>query len=548
MLPRRQLLIVANGLREQSGHYFETTVALAEAARRFDCHPVVGAHVDCPPGLLPDGLECHRIFRTDHWMRPPTDRRSDLTTDTGREGNVSVAARPPIARPTARQTAASAARLAKVAARYAMPPLAYDLARVLVYGTLPRIVRGRERSLARQDLRLAARRWRYGAVARHAEQAAGWPAILAALHDFALRPRVIDALDCLAPLGSLAELNHALVFRQDLDNFLQAAGACSKDHVILPTAHARELLAIHLIADQLTLDASPSFHLEFRHPLFEGHATAENIEQSPNAVMQRAFFALHAGWGTSPRIRFYTDADALADDYESFSGLPFDVLPLPFRAELIPPAAHRTSGSLTVAYLGGARDEKGFHWLPELVRELRLRNGPGRVRFLIQSNIDQPEHNPQSVAALSKFEPLAGDDLELVALADGLPAVNYYRLFSQCDVIVLPYLPARYRASTSGVMAEALAAGVPVVVPAETWLSSQLPPGAGVVFAGFDSFVDAVQRVIEHHSQYRAAASAARKIWRTQHTPDALVAALLTSNSRPPGPSHQTAQAAATCR
>lgn len=529
---QRQLLIVANGLREQSGHYFETTVALAEAARRFDCRPVVGAHVDCPASLLPAELESFPIFRTDYWMRPPAKSRG--TADDGEPLTRVCLPSSTCGRPTARQTARGAIRLAKVAARYAMPPFAYDLARVVAYGCLPRMVRRQQRTLARQDLRTAALRWKFAAAADRAQRAQTWPAIAAALDDRRLRPRVIEAFDCLAPLGMLAELDHALVFRQDLERFLKAAGAARDDHVLLPTAHARELLAVHLIVEQLTLDRSPTFHLEFRHSLFADGSAIETIDQSPEVMMQRAFLLLHAGWGTSSRIKFYTDADVLAHDYESISGLKFDVLPLPFRAELIPQPDRPPGGTLTIAYLGGARDEKGFHWLPDLVRQLRAKNRPGRVRFVFQSNISQPEHNPRSVAALSELRSLAGDDIELVAADEGLPPSDYYRLFSSSDLVVLPYLPARYRACTSGVLAEAIAAGVPVVVPAATWLSSELPPGAGEVFSGPDSFAEAVQRVIEDHARYRAAAKSARPAWLARHTPDAILGALLRSTRSKP--------------
>jgi len=534
VISQRKLLIVANGLREQTGHYFETSVALAEAARRAGCQCVLGAHAECPPDLLPPWLDNHRFFRTDHWMREAVAAPCNETVEgqPSASGDAECGAALPlgpssIARPSARQTAVGAARLAKLATRYAMPPLAYDAARVFVRYCLPRTVRGSQRRQARQDLQTAASRWKYGRDAELAQQAAHWPAIAAALDDARLRPRLLDALRRLSPLGLLAELEYALLFRQDLDRFLKAADPGPDDHVLLTTSHARELLAVHLIAEQFGLDASPTFHLEFRHPLFEGETNAHCWERSPGAVMQRAFLLLHAEWGTSQNVRFYTDAEALARDYESISGLRFDVLPLPFRSELIPESTRHADSPLTIAYLGGARDEKGFPWLPNLIATLRQQNDAGRVRFLIQANISAPEHNPHSVAALERLRTLGGDDLEFVALEEGLPPDDYYRLFARADVVLLPYLPERYRACTSGVLAEALAAGVPAVVPKGTWLSSQLPNAVGETFEGYESFVEAVQRVIDGYPTYRAAAQACRPAWLMRHTPDAVVAAVL---------------------
>jgi glycosyltransferase involved in cell wall biosynthesis len=181
-----------------------------------------------------------------------------------------------------------------------------------------------------------------------------------------------------------------------------------------------------------------------------------------------------------------------------------------------------------MVYLGGARDEKGFHWLPDLIQALADDYlVPGKARLVIQTSLGQPEHNPRSVLAMRKLQRRLSPGIELVAKDDALDPQAYYTLASRADIMLLPYLRERYRACTSGVLAEALAAGAAAVVPAGTWLADQLPRGGGETFDDFDSFVLAVKRIVDKFDSYRHSAEAFRPIWLKRHSPDALVAALV---------------------
>jgi glycosyltransferase involved in cell wall biosynthesis len=515
---RRKFAIVSNGLRDPLGHYFETSVSVAEAARRAGFHPVLGTHRECPSDLVPAWLDSHALFHTDYWMwdKPEAER------------NISAPDKPVTL--SAHRIVSHGRRVAGIAQRgafYLLPPLFYDLVRLMGYCLLPRIAGSVHRQQARAGLRRYALRRRYGSRAPLIEQASAWPELTRALSDTP-PPSLVEAVERLLPAGLGAELAYSLVFHRDLQQFLAAVGTGRHDHVFLPTAHAREVLAVQLAVETLGAQ-SPIFHLEFRHLLFEQDGE-ERIE-TPQTRMQRSFLELHAERGRSDRIRFYTDSEALSGDYESLVGLPFGVLPLPFRAELMPEVARPPQAPVTLVYLGGARDEKGFHWLPDLIDALADDYlASGRARLLIQSSLGQPEHNPRSVAALQRLRERPG--VELIGRAGALAPAEYYRLAAQADIMLLPYLPGRYRACTSGVLAEALAAGAAAVVPAGTWLADQLPPGGGEVFDdGFETFAAAVKRVLDNFPAYRATAQGNRAAWLNRHSPDALVAALVGERS-----------------
>jgi glycosyltransferase involved in cell wall biosynthesis len=286
------------------------------------------------------------------------------------------------------------------------------------------------------------------------------------------------------------------------------------------------VLAIQLAVERMGL-RSPTFHLEFRHAPFERDAVSQDPIESPQTQMERRFFALQANWEPTERICFYTDSERLSRDYETIADVPFGVLPLPFRAELLTSTSRQTGEPVTLVYLGEARDEKGFHWLPDLIEALTDDYlMPGKARLLIQSNVGQPQHNSRTMAALLRLRSQPRPGVELVA-NDALSPSEYYRLASQADVMLLPYLRERYRACTSGVLAEALATGAAAVVPAGTWMADKLPPGCGETFTDLEGFISAVKRVVDSFPSYRAAAKASQSEWRRRHSPDALLARLL---------------------
>jgi glycosyltransferase involved in cell wall biosynthesis len=301
------------------------------------------------------------------------------------------------------------------------------------------------------------------------------------------------------------------------------------DHVLLGTAHARELLAVFLVCRQLEADRRPTFHLEFRHPLFRSQVTSEELISSPVVKLHRTFLSLYEKWGPLEAIRFYTDTRQLSEDFNLLGTTRFGVLPIPFRSELIAPPCHSSGEPLQLVFLGQARDEKGFPWLPDLVDDLDADYvRTGKVRFSIQANLGAPQYNPRSAGALARLKQCPHKVVELLGLDAPLTPGEYYRLVSRANIVLLPYDRDRYRAASSGTLADAIAGGRPVVVPSRGWMAGQLPHGAGETFDDYESFVSAVRRVIDNYESYAATALRGRSDWLVQHTPDALLSAVTT--------------------
>ncbi len=123
--------------------------------------------------------------------------------------------------------------------------------------------------------------------------------------------------------------------------------------------------------------------------------------------------------------------------------------------------------------MGDARREKGYHLLPAIAWNLKKDYlETGKARFVVQSNPNPREGEVET--AIPRAE-LARFPSSMVALYDEpLSAAAYKDLLLGSDITLLPYERNAYRARSSGILAESLAAGIPVIVPAGTWLSRQL--------------------------------------------------------------------------
>ncbi|HVA46628.1 MAG TPA: hypothetical protein VNH11_09665, partial [Pirellulales bacterium] len=429
----RKFVILSNGLRDQCGHYYETSISLAEAARRCGWRPVLAAHVDCPASLLPDWLESYPIFCTDHWMSGPPAEPPDLAgirTDPYSGERATAAAtirdflasrftgwRSPLApqaepaspaqelrntgeEPNARRAGSAhgvsglrrafdryraaferAVRLIDRLVFYFLPPVLYATLKKAVAWSVPPIL------LPELQSKIAAK---LAAKFRHAP-GAPQPSVIdfgpcgaetaKALENPADRDDVGAALVKLRACNMAHEVEYAMIFKRDLERFLAMAEIGAGDHVFLGTAHPRELLAVWLICRRLTADRSPTFHFEFRHPLFPPGETG-NLDSSPYTRLHRIFFSFYekaVGWKKRacerrptttdvnnggpalasslfpPYIRFYTDTEELSRDFGHLSQQPFDVLPIPFRGELIapPPAPQKGTGPFCAQHPSG---------------------------------------------------------------------------------------------------------------------------------------------------------------------------------------------------
>jgi glycosyltransferase involved in cell wall biosynthesis len=522
-----RFLIVNNGMTEARGHFVETGVAIARAARLRGFDVLMAVHVRCDGRALPADLPTLPIFRVDHWghtvgahqpsalpLRGELGPLCHTPIEAVLDGRASLRELLDSRFEHAQDARTGAkARLAGLAQRI-LPPLITGLFRALV----PPVMFDWVREMSRKRRGLPPAPWSEGGVC--APDCTPLPSDVEGVLERELKRTPPDH----------NEFRHYRMFAADLERLLALCGAGPGDHVFFPTAYGRDAAAVRALVARVGAEHLPTFHLEFRHAvLAPGELDRETDPfRAFHTRTHRAYFDACRAYPESPRVRFYTDTRELAADYAALAGFAFGVLPIPFRADLIP-SGHvgRPADPLRILFLGDLREEKGVTKLPPLVRALfSWAHGP-RVQFVVPGALHAEEHGPTMLGALAELETYPPERVDRPHCDGFVPPDAYYRLLASADVVLCPYDARAYRARSSGVFAEAVAAGKPTVVPANTWMASEQEPGAGETYADDRGLVVALKRVCADHAAYRTAAEAARGRWLTRHTPENLLAQLL---------------------
>ncbi|GEM_PF-6959285 len=288
------------------------------------------------------------------------------------------------------------------------------------------------------------------------------PAVRLARHLYAYRRQLLITLWADRKLRDLARGTARLLRRVELQE---------GDVVFLSLVSEAELLGLLRLFQRCPQAKRATWHLVFRHQLYrpdQWHSPGEE-----HRLLRSALYRLVREEAPG-RVFLYADTEDLVQQYESLGVAPVGELPIP-----VPRQYHRQrrlhpGSPCRVAYVGDARAQKGYHLLPRLVEDLWPEVEQGRVVFHFQSNFNVPLGSAETDVArwqLRSFDP-RWVRLEMAPL----DSEQYREMIVGADVLLVPYEPVAYYAGSSGIFAEALAAGVPVVCPAPTWMARQLAP------------------------------------------------------------------------
>lgn len=224
------------------------------------------------------------------------------------------------------------------------------------------------------------------------------------------------------------------------------------------------------------------------------------------------------------------DSEDLREEYRFYTSLPIKVVPIPLDVNgldgMHSAMAVQSCGRLDrrLLYLGDVRGGKGFELLPPLVEALKTNNASDLSITIHCGRPPERYIEPGLARAFIRLQEFSKNGaVELIP--SSLTRTDYLSLLANADIVLLPYRREYYAGQTSNVLAEAFAAGKPVVVPKDTWMASQvLATGAGAIFesGSADSLVHATREILENLFTYANAARRLRGHWSAYHNVERL--------------------------
>jgi glycosyltransferase involved in cell wall biosynthesis len=256
--------------------------------------------------------------------------------------------------------------------------------------------------------------------------------------------------------------------------------------------------------------------------------TVPDPRSDPRAALFR-YVARRLPREAGARFHFATFGPVPTELFRLLLDYPVRTLPAPYRA-VVPLRNRAGARPVTVSILGHQRTNKGYDLLPDVARDLL--NARPDIRLFVQNVASK-----DGAAAQKRLRELAAGTPRLIVEEEPAGETRWLQLLAMTDLALCPYRPEAYVAGFSAVLNEALANGIPAVVPAETTMEMLLQDcgSPGTAFAPFDpaSIVAATSRVLDRFDHFATLAHAAGLRWPETRGPARLVDQLLSLAARP---------------
>jgi hypothetical protein len=299
-------------------------------------------------------------------------------------------------------------------------------------------------------------------------------------------------------------------FGGELARALAELGGERRDLVLLHSVSAANLASL---AEAVPTDLIGGLLIVLRRP----PADMDRDDPGPEPIAE-ILHRLRVIHGT--KLILYADTDLLAALFVELTGQPVHIVPPPVAVPADIAVAQPRSGPPHLVFIGGARLEKNYHRLPDIVAACQ-----GLARFSLQSGPVGAASDPLIQRAHRALREVTGPTLRLIE--QPLPTAEYWGLLASADFVLLPYDATAYGPRSSGILVEALALGIPALVPAGCWMARAGGTTRTEIMRGADDAVDATRRAIARLPELSSEAAAARHDWSEHHSAETLVATLL---------------------
>lgn len=219
------------------------------------------------------------------------------------------------------------------------------------------------------------------------------------------------------------------------------------------------------------------------------------------------------------QLRFVTDSEVIATQFTEKYKSPMTVLPIPHVFEMDDLYVEKTNLDKFKLYLpGGARIEKGVECITEAIEKIKIIHPEILDKIVV---VMQFFGDKEKVELDILKERIINTGCETLFLGK-LSSEEYKMHYGLAEIILIPYLNSRgYKARTSGVLAEAIAACKPFITSKDSWMDCQVKnyqTGVSVTDTNSNELAEGIIEIISNYSLYKSNAINAKNAWLKFHS------------------------------
>jgi glycosyltransferase involved in cell wall biosynthesis/tRNA A37 methylthiotransferase MiaB len=310
--------------------------------------------------------------------------------------------------------------------------------------------------------------------------------------------------------GTMAEYNLYKCLKGNVD---------PSDIVFMHTSDPKIVKGLGAWYASLSKELRPHLCLKFQNHCYR------YVVKEYKALVQSVFRLALKPFVGMEKVHYAASNKLIASQIKLVAEKPCPVFPIPLQLEL-PPRSYRSRSekqSICIGYAGEGRLEQGVGLLPDIIEAI-LPAYPD-AKFVIQLGCRYADD-----ATLWRLRTM-GDRVEL--LENCYIGDDFHKLIRTFDVLLLPYTPKKYIERSSQVVIEAIALGVPLIVPARTSLALEVKQfDCGYALIQNDdapSVIEAVKEFLDNHDALTRKSVEAAPKCAAFHSGETLVDMLLAS-------------------
>lgn len=311
------------------------------------------------------------------------------------------------------------------------------------------------------------------------------------------------------------EKKAALKFYREMKNLVKQYHFTEEDIIFFPNMNHWNFRSI-LYLDK-KIEIIPQMKLLFRRNIFYKGEPTENEMNSPGyelSIFQKSARLL-TNEMKNPN-RYFSDTKRLKSEYEFVLDVDFTVLPVPFRHEFIKQKKMEDiKYPYKILFIGGAREEKGFQYVPELINKMKSYIDQGKVEFILHVGENPDFISKQAIDKISNSK-----NVHLIKKT--LNETEYYELLNSSDIVLLLYDPGCYYSRSSCCFIESVVASKPFLVFDDSWMASEIQ-NSNYICKNSEDAVLKITGLLDNYNIVFSEMTTISRRWKDFYNPDTLV-------------------------